>query len=438
MAGARIDVYDADAMASGRQGIECFEVAILNKHRDERPAVLYFGNDWFAENRTSSHHVARQLARHYRVYYLECPGLRAPTSSGRDLRKIWHKFKSFSRGLRPGVDGLKVRTLLQIPLHRIRLVRWANQLLTLATVRLLMWRENVHDPISWFVVPHMAGLVGKLRERVAVYYCIDDYSHLPGVNSAAVQNMDDVLTRGADVVFVASETLLQQKQALNPNTHVSPHGVDIEHFAKAQDTCLSTPAELQLLPRPIVGFFGLIERWIDLDLVDFLAEQRPELTFVMIGRIAVADERLPRRPNIHFIGNKPYEDLPAYGRHFDATIIPYRLEGQVPHANPLKLREYLAMGKPIVSVSIPEIDKFADVVAIARTPNEFLARLDDVIQSPSSQADTRQRMQRVAGMSWRSRVEQVLRIVESGTKTDKAAANGLSLPSLKISGGASI
>src|SRR5207302_3834993 len=144
--------------------------------------------------------------------------------------------------------------------------------------------------------------------------------------------------------------LLAGKRALNANTHLSPHGVDFDHFVKAQDPALPLPddvADLVASKRPIVGFFGLIERWIELGLVAYLAQQRPDWTFLMIGRVAVPEADVPRLPNLRFLGRRPYESLPAYGRAFSAAIIPYHLTPQVMHANPIKLREYLAMGKPI-------------------------------------------------------------------------------------------
>ena len=110
--------------------------------------------------------------------------------------------------------------------------------------------------------------------------------------------------------------------------------------------------------------------------IDYLAEQRPNWTFLMIGRIAVPETEVPRLPNIHYLGRRPYETLPAYGKAFTAAIIPYHLTQQVINSNPIKLREYLAMGKPIVSVSTPEIDKFREFVAIANMrnwwPSDFL------------------------------------------------------------------
>jgi glycosyltransferase involved in cell wall biosynthesis len=381
--------------------------------------ILYFGNDWFAENRTSSHHVARALAKEHSVYYIECPGLRAPKGSGRDLKKIVKKLWQFARGSRRVQANVTVQTLLQIPLHRFALVRWCNRALVKATLRWVMWRGGIRRPILWFVQPHLGFLIGNLGEELAVYYCIDDYAAFPHVNAEAVRALDDETTRKADLVFVASDTLLDGKLALNPNTHVSPHGVDVEHFARAQDPSLAVPADMAALPHPIVGFFGLIESWIDLELVDYLAEQRPNWSFVFLGRVAVPEAQVPSRPNIHFLGKRPYEDLPAYGKQFDAAIIPYRLTQQVMHANPIKLREYLALGKPVVSVSTPEIDKFADVVAIAESREEFLGELDRVLSEPARAAEIQRRMERVAGSGWETRVQEVLGVVRERVQAQR-------------------
>lgn len=377
----------------------------------EEPTILYFGNDWAAENRTSSHHIARCLARTYRVYYVECPGLRAPKTSGRDIGKILRKLYRFLQGPKRVPEGLTVQTLLQIPFHRFALVRYLNRLMIRATVRRLMRREHIQCPILWFMVPHLAPIVGHLNDKLSVYYCIDDFAALPDVDAAAIQALDNELTQKADLVFVASDTMLDAKRRLNPRTYVSPHGVDIEHWAETQDDDLAAPADIVNLSHPIVGFFGLIEKWIDLDLVSFLAKQRPQWTFVMIGRVAVAPNEIPAERNLHFIGRRPYESLPAYGKQFDVAIIPYHLNDQTLHANPIKLREYLAMGKPIVSVSTPEIDKFADVVEIAHSQEEFLAKLDVALARPSLPSEIERRTKRVATMGWETRVDEVMKLV---------------------------
>jgi hypothetical protein len=385
--------------------------------------ILFFGNDWAAENRTSSHHIARWLAKRHRVYYLECPGLRAPKSSGRDLKKIVRKVARFVRGPRNTPEGLKVWTVLQLPLHRFRLVRWLNRQLLLGAVRWLKISHRIRRPVLWFMLPHLAPLVGRLGEQLSVYYCTDDYSAMPNVNEGAVQAMDQEMARKASLVFVTSETLLEPKRQLNSNVHVSPHGADLDHFARAWDGRAVPPPEVRDLPRPIVGFFGLIEKWIDLDLVDYLAQQRPGWSFVLVGRIAVPHGEAPQRPNIHYLGAQPYDRLPDFGGQFDAAIIPYRLTRQVMHANPLKLREYLAMGRAIVSVSTPEIDKYADVVRIARTPEEFLQQLDAALAEGSPPGEVERRLARVAPEGWEARLQQVMKTVynQGGVADDQVA-----------------
>ena len=388
---------------------------------DERMTILYFGNQWFAENRTSSHQLARQLARQHRVLYFQCPGLRAPAGSGRDVKKIFAKLWAFVKGGEKVPEGLTVRTLLQLPLHRFAWVRWLNRVIVKATVRVVMWREGIRQPVTWFHIPHLPYLVNALGERLAVYYCIDDYSALPGVNVAAVQAMDDETTRRADLVFVASDTLEERKRELNPDTHISPHGVDVKHFARALDKSRPVPSDMAHLRGPVIGFFGLIEKWIDLELVDYLAAQRPNWTFVMIGRVASPAVELPRRANLHFLGVRSYDDLPDYGRQFDAAIIPYRLTRQVLNANPIKLREYLAMGKRVVSVDTPHIRKFADVVEIAGSCEEFLAKLDFVLSQPCTREATINRITRVASSSWDHRVADVLRTIRQHMDERSAA-----------------
>jgi glycosyltransferase involved in cell wall biosynthesis len=269
-------------------------------------------------------------------------------------------------------------------------------------------------------------LVNCVGERLAIYYCIDDYAAFPGVDRHAVRQMDDATTRQADIVFIASDTLLEHKQALNPNTHVSPHGVDVEHFARARSKDLAVPADVAGLPRPIVGYFGLIEQFTDLQLIDELARRQPDWTFLLIGRVAVPTDELPKRPNIHFVGKRSYDDLPAYGSVFDAAILPYRAGSWSHHANPIKLREYLAMGVPVVSVDTPQMRKFSDVIEVARSTDEFHAKLQMVLSASADRAAAARRVARVADSTWEVRAREVLSIIR--VELSRAAHPHLPVP----------
>jgi glycosyltransferase involved in cell wall biosynthesis len=259
-------------------------------------------------------------------------------------------------------------------------------------------------------VPHVGHVAGRLGEDLVVYYCIDDYSALPGVDATQIARLDGELTRAADQVFVASKTLLAAKSPINSTTCYSPHGVDYYLFSQAADASRPVAEPLRDLRRPIVGFFGLIEAWIDLDLVAYLARARPQWTFVLIGRVAVDASTLAALPNVVLPGPQPYAALPDWARAFDVAILPYRRNAQVLAANPLKLREYLATGKPVVSVHTPEVEQFGHLVGLASEYPEFLAKVEAALGADSEQA-RRIRMQSVAAMTWEARVSAALEVV---------------------------
>ena len=375
-------------------------------------SIVYFGNDWFAENRTSSHHIARRLAARFPLLYVESPGQRTPGTSARDLKKIATKLRGATQLPRQLGPRLWHMVMPQIPLRRLPLVATANRAAGAWLVRRALRHLGFGKLISWFVAPDAGALAGRLGEDLSVYYCTDNYSAFPGVDAALLSRMDDDLARRADQIFVSSPTLLAHKQSLNPNAAHSPHGVDAELFARASEPGTPVAPAAAALAKPVIGFFGLIEAWIDLELVEFLARARPEWSFLMIGRVAVPATPLMSLPNVHFPGPQPYETLPQWARAFDAAIIPYRQNQQVFNANPLKLREYLATGKPIVAVPSPEINKFAHCVRIAGEPARFLEEIEAALSEAGDGAKRTLRQQQVRTATWDARVDEILDTVE--------------------------
>jgi glycosyltransferase involved in cell wall biosynthesis len=252
--------------------------------------------------------------------------------------------------------------------------------------------------ISWFVVAHASALAGALSEDLIVYYCTDSYASFPDVDSREVARMDEDLTRRAALVFVSSSTLIGPKRELNSFVVHSPHGVDVDLFKQASNPDFQETESARSLKPPVIGFFGLIEAWIDLDLIAFLAKSRPAWTFLLVGRVAVDLGELLHLPNVVFAGPQKYEDLPRWAKVFDV-------------ANPLKLREYLATGKPVVTVSTPVIEQFRDYVTIASSPEEFLIGIERALAQDVESHKIR-RISAVADMSWDRRTEEVLAVVE--------------------------
>lgn len=369
--------------------------------------VVYFGNDWKAENRTSSHHVATRLSATLPVLYVDSPGLRAPQATGRDLRKIVDKVRAMFKLPEPVAPGLWRCTVPQLPFRRIPGVEWLNRVAGRWAVRRAIRSVGFRKTISWFVVPHPGFLAQRLGESLCVYYCIDDYAAHPGVDATLIEARDRELTAKANLVFVAPPALLAAKRAQNSRTVFAPHGVDVELFRKAADPATVVPDGAKDLRHPVIGYFGSLHDWIDLPLIEWLARSRPAWTFLLVGHAAADVSALRAMPNVRLVGAQPYATLPAWAKAFDVAIIPYRRNRQVENANPLKLREYLATGKPVVSVSNPEIEKFSEWVRIAADRDTFLRAIDDALSENDAGAPLR-RMASVADQTWDRRVAAVV------------------------------
>jgi glycosyltransferase involved in cell wall biosynthesis len=372
--------------------------------------VVYFGNDWFAENRTSSHHIARRLAKHVPLLYVDSPGLRAPNTSGRDLKRLWRKLVDAVRLPRQLDENFWHCTVPQIPYRRVPGVNILNQIFGLWAVRRALRHVGFKKRISWFVVPHPGFMAKRLQEVMCVYYCIDDYAAHPGVNAVQVAESDRALTRAADQVFVAPPALLAIKQTQNANTVFAPHGVDVELFGRAMNPDTIVPEAARTLPGPVIGYFGSIAAWIDVELIEWLAQSRPQWSFLLVGHSFVDVSALKSLRNVTLVGPQPYESLPNWAKAFDVAIIPYRLNQQVKNANPLKLREYLATGCPIVTVSNPEIERFSQWVRIVDGRAAFLAAIEHALLPEPIEA-AHARIAAVEKMTWDHRVQEVLSTV---------------------------
>jgi glycosyltransferase involved in cell wall biosynthesis len=373
-------------------------------------ALVYFGNDWNAENRTSSHHIARRLAQTMPLLYVDSPGMRAPKATARDVRKILRKLQQAAKLPTQVGDRLWHCTVPQLPFRWLAGVTFLNERFARWALARAITHLRFTRYLLWFALPHPGFLAGKLGEDAVVYYCIDDYAAHPGVDASAIQRCDDALTKVADWVFVAPPALMPAKLQINASARFSPHGVDAQLFARASDPLTEVPTAIADLQHPVVGFFGSVADWVDVSLIAKLARERPSYSILLVGHVSTDVSELAGLANVRMVGAQRYESLPNWARAFDVAIIPYRRNRQVMNANPLKLREYLATGKPVVSVSTPEVDRFAEFVAIARSADEFVTLVDKALRQDDPAASQR-RMQSVADSSWDMRVAQTVAIV---------------------------
>jgi len=381
----------------------------------EGASIVCFANDWGADP-TSKTHIMRLLAKTNRVLWVNSLGMRRPTASGRDLRRIGAKLRESFDGCREVEPNLFVANPLVLPLPGVGLVDELNARVLAAWLRRLCRRHGLERPLLWCFPPHVGRFVGRLNERMTIYHCVDEYSAFSGVPRDALKRMERDLIRRADIVLASSERLCAERRPLNRHTYFVPHGVDVTHFARALDPATAIPDDLRGLRRPVVGFFGQLADWVDLELVQTLARARPEWSFALVGRATTDLEPLRGLPNVHLLGPKPYSVLPNYCRGFDVGIIPFRTNELTVRANPLKLREYLAAGLPVVATPLPEVARYDGLVYVADGPDAYLTQIEAALRESSSEA-ARRRIDAMQKEGWDARVEQISAIVTQHLET---------------------
>ncbi len=372
--------------------------------------IVAFAKDWH-EDPTSNHHVLRELARTRRVLWLNSLATRTPKlSSGRDLGKIRRKLVEFARGPKNVENDLWVMTPLVLPLPGSPTARAVNRQILRATIRALRLRLGIRDFELWTFLPNTADYVGTLGEQRSIYYCVDEWSMFSYLDRDETVAAERRLLERVDAVFAINHALADAKRQVNPATFVSPHGVDHAAFAKALDPALAVPPDLAALPGPRIGFYGTLRDWVDFELIAHVARARPAWSIALIGQVLGDVSALRGLANVHLLGQKRHDELPAYCKGFDVGMIPYRIDERMAFVNPLKLREYLSAGVPVVSTPVPEVVRYAHMCRIADGPDAFVAAIDAAL-AEASPAARRARSDAMTQETWSARVADVARTV---------------------------
>ena len=380
-------------------------------HGDDRPVpIIAFSKDWNGDH-TSNHHVLRELAKTRRVVWLNSIGTRAPSlASARDLKTIRKKLVDVARGPVKVENDLWVATPLVLPMAQRPIAKALNRWMVEGFVRAIRARLGIDRFQLWTFLPNVADYLG-MGEELSVYYCVDEWSLFEYLDKQTIVEHERELLRRVDAVFAINHALADAKRELNATTFVSPHGVDHELFAKALDPDVVVPADLAALPHPRIGFYGTLREWVDMELIAGIAKRRPQWSIVLIGQQLSDVSALAKLPNVHLLGARPHAELPAYCAGFDVGLIPYRTQERMTYVNPLKLREYLAAGLPVISTPIAEAERYPGLCQIASDADGFVAAIERVLKS-DSRAARLDRSRAMTDETWASRVECVARRVD--------------------------
>ncbi|WCN08086.1 glycosyltransferase [Marinomonas mediterranea] len=351
-----------------------------------------FGEDW-GSHPSSTQHLFRYLSAKEHVVWMNSIGLRQPKLSAHDLKRLYEKGKkmmtrntsthSSSGTESPLLQSVPVQvaestpqTILSpkaVPLYGLKLARKANQYWLSKQV------QNAHASLPksphalWLSLPSAVDMIGQCNEEISVYYCGDDFRALAGVDHNVIGKMEDELVEKCDLILAASEALAERFPA--HKTRLLEHGVDYHQFSQRRAAPEGFPQTKTL------GFYGQLADWVDIELLEAIADHYPDWTIMLIGAIHTDTKTLLNKPNVKVLPAMPHSQLAAYVQHWDIALLPFKHCQQIQHCNPLKLREYLASGTPIVCTDFKAARTYDSVMTLVREGDDFIEKLSEVIST---------------------------------------------------------
>ena len=372
--------------------------------------LIVFAEDWGGLP-SSTQHLISQLAAQRKIVWINSIGLRQPSLNWRDVKRAANKFftsnsPSKSSNDLPG-NNFHIINPRTFPAPRSRFARWLAMQLLILQIKPVVQRAGLHKPILWTSLPTAVDVAGKLGESALIYYCGDDFSALAGVDHDTVNKREAELADKADLILCASEKLIHKFS--NSPTFLLPHGVDFSLFSTPTQRATDLPDD----GRPIAGFYGSISEWLDIKLLVQTIQQMPDWHFVFIGKAVVDISQLSCLKNVLLLGERAHECLPSYCQHWTASILPFVNNAQIEACNPLKLNEYLAAGRPIISTSFPAMEPFMGLVQTVNCSHSMIEALTASEQLNTLPAFESALRNTVADNSWEARAWQVSQLMET-------------------------
>jgi len=386
---------------------------MTEKKEAEFDGVICFGGvDWWYHNR--GHYdlqMMREISKEFPVLYINSIGMRPPRVSEGAMffTRVKRKLKSLFRGLVPVRPNFTVYSPATLPGGgRGKFGSWIAKKALSAQVRFAAWRLGIKRPLVWVACPPGETVVEDLKPVKIIYQRTDRFEDFKGVDPVRIKGFDVRLKGMADIVLFCARELYNAEKHENPGSLFVDHGVDYEQFKEAGvafDEKGEEPEDVKDLPKPRVGFIGGIDaHTFDPDLFVKVAQQTPELTYVMVGGCSLPDGWCPL-PNVHLLGQRPYEQVASYMAASDVLIMPWNQSDWIKACNPVKMKEYLAVGRPVISTYFPEVDYFSDHIQVARTADDFAAAIRKSIKNKPT---VQKQRARVKDHTWQVKAQEVL------------------------------
>jgi len=368
--------------------------------------ICFGGVDWWYHNR--GHYdlqMMREFSKSTRVLYVNSIGMRAPktTEGGMFFKRVIRKLKSIKNGLTHVRENYSVFSPLTVPGGgNGKFTALVAKLALSLQVKIAARRCGIKKPLVWVACPPAEPVLNSLKPVAVIYQRTDRFENFAGVNTDRIRQFDVSLKLKADLVLFCSRELYEAEKSQNQHSVFVDHGVDFDLFEKAgvESSSSSEPIEIRHIPHPRVGFVGGIDaHTFDPGLFVDVAEMLPHVEFILVGACSLPKDWCSL-DNVHLLGQRPYEEVASYMASCDVLIMPWNQSDWIKACNPVKMKEYLAVGRPVVSTFFPEIQYFTDHIEVAITAEEFVEAIVRALESPEGDDERRDR---VREQTWASK-----------------------------------
>jgi len=397
----------------------------------DKSIICFGGEDWWYHHPHSKNHLMRRFARAgNRVIFVNSISMGLPSLAHKDLLpRVTRKLRSYAKFARKTSEGITVVSPATLPFFASRTARGMNRQLLKSQIQRLARKGGLSKPILWIAIPTAAEMIGCFDECVVIYHVSDKYEANTmdhGTDPALIRQLHEQAIGAADLILYSSRKLLAEAIGDRDRSYLLEQAVDFDHWARVGSGELEVAPEVANIPRPRLGYFGAIEPWlVDQDLIKRAARERPDWNWVFIGNKSRGLE-IENLPNVHFLPVVAYDRLPNYAAGFDVCVLPWDTElAFTSYGSAIKVREYLATGKPVVISPLPEYETMGDVLRIARSGDDFLHLIDEALHEQGTET-SRARQNAVRNGTWDARAEWVSDLIEK-TLSKKGKAD-LPLP----------
>lgn len=394
-----------------------------------RSIICFGGEDWWYHHPHSKAHLMRKFARAgNKVIFVNSISMGLPNLAHKDLLpRIKRKLGSYSKLARQTEDGITVVSPASLPFFGSAAARGINRRAISAQIGRLARSRGLSKPILWIAIPTAAEMIGTLDEAAVVYHVSDKYDANTmdhATDPALIRRLHEHAIDSADLVFYSGRKLFDEATRGRDRSFLLEQGVDYDHWRHVGNGNTTVAPEVAAIPRPRLGYFGAIEPWlVDQELIKRAGVERPEWQWVFIGNKSRGLE-IEGLPNTHFLPPVPYPELPKYAAGFDVCVLPWETEQSfTSYGSAIKVREYLATGKPVVISPLPEYEPMKDVLRIARTRSDFIALVEDALHENDPEAP-RKRQAAVANGTWDVRAEWVSGLIDEVLSRKEHGSNG--------------